>query len=118
VSKPSIADLEKIDQQAAPPTWTWWMAQNLDDNLADLDVGRELGVSEYVLICEMRNALPALLRLARAAKEQGVCTHTFGSIYELDFGGDSPRHTPDCNGCELQAALDAFEWGEDASLKP
>jgi len=46
-----------------------------------------------------RAALPALLRLARAAKAMSMCaTLHFGEDRELMF--------------DLDAALDAFDWGD------
>lgn len=67
------------------------MAEDLDQGLADLDAGQPLGASEYALICEMRNALPCLLRLAHAAKEY------------VEAEGDSTFE-------KLCTAIDAFDW--------
>lgn len=59
------------------------------------------------------DAIPALLRLARAASAHGVSTHSIVNLFEVTFRGNNATHSPDCEGCELESALSAFDFDSE-----
>lgn len=115
-----LDDLEKLEREATPGPWTWNHVDQLvgPDDIRDYGLGPEnhptkiietdSGVyppseADAALIPAMRNALPKLLAVAKAARG-------LRNLAEIRHEHEGPHdYGRSCPACVFEAAVDALE---------
>lgn len=112
----TLEELERLEREATP--WPWSAipfsggVTNGVHRFAHCNIKHFPNVANAALIAAARNALPVLLRIARAARALPMCDPELGTLHW--DGCACTEHTDmacTCGADEMLVALAAFESG-------